>query len=124
MATDFDRQQRRVMRDERRYERLGSDPRCCLCPDDDVRALDRHHIAGEANADTTVIVCASCHRKLSDGQYDWPDGLLQGGGGSAVDRVKAHLHGLADLAQEFGATHARLLREVAAMIDAPGAEGG
>src|SRR6516162_5562849 len=50
----------------RARERLRTDdPRCCFCGEDNPHCLERHHIAGQAYADDTLIVCRNCHRKLT-----------------------------------------------------------
>ncbi len=54
-------------RKQRALERLGTTaPRCVSCGEDDWRCLERHHVAGRAYDDTTVILCRNCHRKVSD----------------------------------------------------------
>jgi hypothetical protein len=57
--------------------------------------LERHHIAGQAFDDETVIRCRNCHRKLSDlqkehpGQKTSPPDLLE--------RIGHFMLGIADL---------------------------
>ncbi len=54
-------------RKQRALQRLGSNqPRCVACGEDDWRCLERHHIAGRAYDDGTVILCRNCHRKQSE----------------------------------------------------------
>ena len=51
---------------QRAYQRLGSDdPRCTLCPEDDWRCRELHHLAGVAYDEAGVIVCRNCHRRQS-----------------------------------------------------------
>jgi hypothetical protein len=44
-------------------------PSCTVCGEADIRCLEAHHFAGRCD-DAQVIVCANCHCKLSDMQYD------------------------------------------------------
>ncbi len=53
-------------------ERLGTEKPRCHCGEDNPHCLERHHLAGQAYDDDTVIVCRNCHRKLSDLQKDHP----------------------------------------------------
>lgn len=87
---------RREARRERAYERLGTrNPRCIYCGEKDPLVLERHHVAGQAFDQATVIVCRNHHRKLSDRQKDHPD---KSADIPEVSEVIAHfLLGLADL---------------------------
>jgi hypothetical protein len=93
----------------RAQERLGTDnPRCCICGEDNPHCLERHHIAGQAYADETIIVCRNCHRKLSDVQKGHPEN--NGSPADQLERIGRFLLGLADLFEllitklrEFGA---------------------
>ena len=52
---------------QRALRRLGANnPVCCICGEDDPRVLERHHLAGRAYADSTVILCRNCHDKQSN----------------------------------------------------------
>ena len=54
-------------RKQRTLQRLGTDlTQCVVCGEVDWRCLERHHLAGRAYDDTTVILCRNCHRKQSD----------------------------------------------------------
>lgn len=60
-------------RRERRLRRLATrHPVCSICGETDDRCLERHHLAGRAYDDETVILCRNCHRRLSDDQEDHP----------------------------------------------------
>src|SRR5471030_3389080 len=49
---------------QRALHRLGGGhPVCCVCGEDDSRALELHHVAGQAYEDLTAILCRNCHRK-------------------------------------------------------------
>ncbi|MGI8474947.1 MAG: hypothetical protein ACR2OO_01020 [Thermomicrobiales bacterium] len=84
----------RERKKQRALQRLGmDDPRCMTCGEADWRCLERHHIAGRAYDEHTVILCRNCHRKLSD---------PSGNGDAAADpplleRVGRFLLGLAAL---------------------------
>lgn len=58
-------------RKQQRLRRLGTqNPICVACGESDPAVLELHHIAGRAHDDDESIVCANCHRKLSDKQRD------------------------------------------------------
>ena len=62
-------------RKQRRLERLGTQhPSCSTpgCPETDWRCLELHHIADHGCDPQTVILCANCHRKVTDAQKDHP----------------------------------------------------
>jgi hypothetical protein len=60
-------------RRQRAFERFGTaEPRCALCGEADWRCLELHHIADHGSGETTVTLCANCHRKPSDLQKDHP----------------------------------------------------
>ncbi|HJU10448.1 MAG TPA: hypothetical protein VJ728_06215 [Candidatus Binataceae bacterium] len=96
---DLQRERRR----QRALERLGtSNPQCIHCPETDWRCLQLHHIAGRVFGDDTVIVCASCHYKLSDDQKDHP---AQNSKSPTVLEKAGHLLlGIADLFERLIAT--------------------
>ncbi len=49
--------------------RLGSqDPVCVSCGEADAATLELHHLAGRRYSKDLAIVCANCHRKLSNQQ--------------------------------------------------------
>lgn len=86
----------RGLRRQRAIERLGvKNPRCIYCDEDDPLVLERHHLAGQAYGEETIIVCRNHHRKLSDTQKDHPAKIQE-----PPDRLEAIAHfllGLADL---------------------------
>jgi hypothetical protein len=56
-------------RRQQKLRRLGTqNPVCVVCGEADTDTLERHHIAGRQNNQDLAIVCANCHRKLSDRQ--------------------------------------------------------
>jgi len=83
-------------RRQQQLRRLGTqNPRCVICGEADPAVLELHHIAGRKFHDDQAIVCANCHRKLSDRQSDHvppgcaePEGLLV--------KIGHYLLGLAD----------------------------
>lgn len=96
---------KRRARLERKWRRLGHAGRCVVCGEDDLRCLEAHHVAGQANDPAMIVpVCANCHARLSWEQSQWPEGLIRGG-----SRDRAALHGINDLAREQAALIARLL---------------
>jgi hypothetical protein len=79
---------------ERQYQRLGTRTPCCtVCGEADPDCLERHHIAGCAYDDATVIVCRNCHRKQSEEQNSDPDILA--GDDQPLFRAGRFLMGLA-----------------------------
>lgn len=44
-------------------------PSCTVCGEADIRCLEAHHFAGRCD-EAQIVVCANCHCKLSDMQYD------------------------------------------------------
>lgn len=58
-------------RKQQQLRRLGTqNPQCVHCGESDPAVLELHHIAGRKHHDDLAIVCANCHRKLSDKQRD------------------------------------------------------
>jgi hypothetical protein len=92
MTTQFDDEDRK----QQRLRRFGTEnPTCVICGESDSAVLDLHHIAGQQHHDDVAIVCANCHRKLSDKQR---------GHGSPASKIAGqrrtigqYLLGLADL---------------------------
>ena len=69
---------RRERRRQGAIERLGSNkPACVICGECDPRALEKHHLEGQAYGGTLVPVCRNCHRKLSDAQRDHPSKITE-----------------------------------------------
>jgi len=67
MAKKFDAEDRR----QQQLRRLGTqNPICVGCGELDPAVLELHHIAGRKHSEDLSIVCANCHRKLSDKQRD------------------------------------------------------
>src|SRR5690349_13144456 len=75
------RARQRAERLESKAEKLteSGKPRCAICGRSNLRGLEAHHVAGRANADKTIVLCGYCHNIASDGQQDWPDGLIDHG---------------------------------------------
>jgi hypothetical protein len=47
-------------------------PSCVVCGEDDLRALEREHLAGEANSAFVEPMCLNCHAMKSDEAEDEP----------------------------------------------------
>jgi hypothetical protein len=87
---------RREARRQRAIERLGiKNAKCIYCGESDPIVLEKHHIAGQAYDQSTVIVCRNCHRKLSDRQKDHPDKIQDPP--DTAEIIAHFLLGLADL---------------------------
>ena len=82
-------------RKQQRLRKLGSNPICGTCGERSWQCLDAHHVADFGRDDATVIVCANCHRKLSDLQEDHPG--FDASAEPTLDRIGHFLLGLADL---------------------------
>jgi hypothetical protein len=93
VTKQMDKEDRR----QQRLRRLGTqDPICVACGESDPAVLELHHIAGRKYDDDESIVCANCHRKLSDKQRDHsPSVQTQSDGQSAL--MGHYLLGGADL---------------------------
>lgn len=92
MSDDFERQRRQ----QKRFEKLGTDdPRCGMCGENDDRTLELHHPAARKHDDVLVILCANCHRKVSDDQRDHP--TLAAGVDPRLAAIGYFLLGLADM---------------------------
>jgi hypothetical protein len=60
----------------RRFAQTGyDDPACLLCHEGDLRTLQLHHLAAEANSNLIVPLCGNCHAIVSDKQEDLPTDL-------------------------------------------------
>ena len=84
-------------RRQQKLRKLGmQNPRCAICNESDPCTLELHHIAGQKHSDDTAIICANCHRKLSDKQRDHvpPDSREPAG---QLGVIGHYLMGLADL---------------------------
>jgi hypothetical protein len=84
-------------RKQQRLRRLGTqNPICVGCGETDPTVLEMHHVAGRKNSEDLSIVCANCHRKLSNAQRDHvPPGPRPPAGHLAV--IGHYLLGIADL---------------------------
>jgi hypothetical protein len=84
-------------RRQQQLRRLGTQHPCCTtCAESDPVTLERHHIAGRKNHDDEAIVCANCHRKLSNKQRSHaPTASAEPAG--KLGRIGHYLLGLADL---------------------------
>ena len=80
-------------RKHRRQQRLGPDAVCVMCgernPDALLRVrrslLERHHVLGAAHApEATIVVCLTCHARLSAAQQD--DGVQLSPQGTLLER--------------------------------------
>jgi hypothetical protein len=60
----------------RKFAKQGyDDPICFQCWERDLRTINLHHVAGEANSSLCVPLCANCHDVASDTQEDLVGGL-------------------------------------------------
>jgi hypothetical protein len=109
-------------RKQRAFERFGTcEPYCGPCGEGDWRCLELHHVADQGGGKTTVILCANCHRKVSDAHKDH----LRHGDPTEpfLNEVGRFLLGLAELlklAADRLAVFGRELIERARLIDQSG----
>jgi len=83
-------------RKQQRLAKLGSNtPICGTCGERDWSCLDAHHVADHRRDEATVIVCANCHRRVTDNQKDHP--AFDAVADPTLDRIGHFLLGLADL---------------------------
>jgi len=86
----------RERREQRRLETLGTDNPCCgICPENDSRVLELHHIAGRKFDDTMAILCRNCHRKVTDDAEDHP--IVDPAADQLLAMIGKFLLGLADM---------------------------
>jgi hypothetical protein len=95
-------------RKQRALNRLGSNPRCAICGENDWRCLERHHIAGRASDQMTGVLCRNCHRKQSDPSNNEKAPADP----SVMERIAQFLIGLADLLTEM----AKKLKEYGCLL--------
>lgn len=89
---NYEAEKRRQMR----LEKLGTNhPVCGTCGEVDDRCFEKHHVAGRKRDGTTVLICANCHRKVTDSQKDHPN--TENGADPMLDRIGHFLLGLADM---------------------------
>jgi len=93
MAKQLDAEDRK----QQQLRHLGTQkPICRTCGESHPATFERHHIAGRKHDDDEALVCANCHRKLSDKQRDHaPRGLNEPVG--QTGKIGHYLLGLADL---------------------------
>src|SRR5689334_7275180 len=110
---DKEKEIRRSARRRRALERLGTDsPKCLYCDERDPLVLERHHLAGRAFSDDTVILCRNHHRKLSDLQKDHPEKIAD-----PPDELEGMAHFLLGLADLFEFLITKLREFAAQLID-------
>lgn len=81
---------------QNRLAKLGTnEPRCGICGETDWRVMDLHHVADHKRDELTVLLCANCHRKVTDDQRDHPP--LDRDAEPMLDRIGHFMLGLADM---------------------------
>jgi hypothetical protein len=114
---------KKEQRKQRKINELGTrEPKCQICGQEDIFSLaadkvkvtksilERHHIPGKHEGEE-IIVCLNCHARLTDGQLDLPDGLLDQNRSQEMSSV-AYFFGLSALLISLGIcclTHATIL---------------
>lgn len=83
-------------RKQNRLAKLGTnEPRCGICGERDWRVMELNHNPDLKRDTHTDIVCANCHKKLTDDQKDHPP--LDRNADPALDRIGHFMLGLADM---------------------------
>lgn len=83
-------------RKQARLETLGTnEPQCGTCGETDWRTIEQHHVADHKRDEATGLICANCHRKVTDDQRDHPG--FNPDADPLLDRIGHFLLGLADL---------------------------
>lgn len=99
---DYTEEQRKLLRNEKRLQKLGSDkPVCCLCgyadPISLIKAdrtlLEKHHLAGRHEG-PIVPLCRNCHAELTEIQQS-EDRKFNAPERSPLEAAAAFLEGLA-----------------------------
>ena len=81
---------------QNRLAKLGTnDPRCGICGETDWRVMEQNHNPDRKRDTHTDIVCANCHKKLTDDQKDHPP--LDRDAEPMLDRIGHFMLGLADM---------------------------
>ena len=63
---DFER------RKQARFEKLDTDkPICAICGDKNWWRIERHHIEGQNRGESLTLLCANCHRDVTEDQKDY-----------------------------------------------------
>lgn len=83
-------------RKQARLEKLGTnEPRCGTCGETDWRTIEQHHVADHKRDEAMALICANCHRKVTDDQKDHP--AFDSTADPFLDRIGHFLLGVADL---------------------------
>lgn len=87
---------KRETRKLRRCEQLGTnEPHCGMCGETNWRCIELHHVADHGCDETTVLLCANCHKKMSDAQRDQP--AFDPDADAMLHTIGRFLIGLADM---------------------------
>jgi hypothetical protein len=109
----------RTLRHTKKANRIGHDPKCEGCGEEDIRALhlvhgciqctecdlevvgrspyERHHPAGRRNDRFSISIPANDHAVLSDAQNDWPKEVLMKDTKDILKGLAAWLLGLENI---------------------------
>lgn len=81
---------------QRQLKKLGTNsPRCTACGETDWRCIDQHHIGRRKYDQTTVLLCANDHLRVTDEQRDHPS--VNGDEDQLLAQISNFLRGLADV---------------------------
>ena len=89
-SSDYER------RKQARLEKLGTNsPKCGICGNSNWRCIEQHHIADHKRDGAMALLCANCHRKVTDDQKDHPP--FDPEADTLLDAIGHFLLGLADM---------------------------
>ena len=87
-------------RKQARLEKLGThNPICGICGNNDWRCIEQHHIGTQSRLDILALICANCHRKVTDDQKDHPS--FDPTADPMLDQIGHFLLGLADMLRDI-----------------------
>lgn len=86
----------RERRQEQRLQKIGTrTPRCSCCGETHWSCFEEHHIAGRKHDPSTIFICVTCHKKLTESQKEHP--VIDPNADPFLQRLAHFLLGLADM---------------------------
>lgn len=98
----------------------GSRPKRCLkcyARHNNKKTTETHHVAGEANSPITMETPIMDHKTLSEGQLEWPPGVLSNADGSPLLAAAGYLCGAADFIEHLVVNGLRYIADFLQRLD-------